>query len=72
MYVSDGFYPDGRTRPWREVTIVKVCGTIAEFRYCDTGERGLVPTYAMQETLDAEGSSGTLFLETRGRDEADA
>ncbi len=47
-HVGSGYYPNGDSRPEREVTVTSVAGRFARFVYNDTGESGLCPTYCLR------------------------
>jgi hypothetical protein len=48
----DGYYPGGKSRPWRTVELVgnlpEQENTIVTIRYFDTGEQTLAPFYALR------------------------
>lgn len=43
-FVPDGFFPNERSRPLREVRVIRIEGSYTVFRYCDTGEKGRTPS----------------------------
>lgn len=47
-YIPDGYTPNGKTRPWRQVLVMSVKGKFASVFCCDTGERLTVPCAAIR------------------------
>ena len=47
-HAPDGFFPDGRSRPWREIRIMSIEDGMARFRYVDTGTVGHCPVSGLQ------------------------
>jgi len=48
-YAPDGYFPNGDSRPWRLVTVVRLSGPYVEFTYDDDGERGFGPIVSLKE-----------------------
>lgn len=48
-YVPDGYYQDGKSRPWKEVEILEITGNMATIKYLDSGNIMPCPVAALKE-----------------------
>ena len=53
-FAPDGFYADGRSKPWRSIIIMEVRGNIAHYIYSDTGAKGMTPCYSLRYRHESE------------------
>lgn len=47
-YVPDGYYQDGKSRPWKEVEVLEIIENMATIKYVDSGNIMPCPVNALK------------------------